>query len=60
MFYWSKDDLTFSGQGEGLESSVTLNLINETIGKSERSDVFVCCALTTAMQACTTAMLTTA
>jgi len=32
VFYWSKDDVTFSGQGEGLESNVRLRLTNETTG----------------------------
>jgi len=32
VFYWSKDDVTFSGQGEGMESNVRLRLTNETTG----------------------------
>jgi len=32
VFYWSKDDVTFSGQGEGMESKVRLRLTNETTG----------------------------
>jgi len=32
VFYWSKDDVTFSGQGEGMESRVRLRLTNETTG----------------------------
>ena len=36
MFYWSKDDVTFTGQGEGLENSVRLKHINESLGKEVR------------------------
>merc|ERR1712192_259771 len=32
VFYWSKDDVTFSGQGEGMERRVRLHLTNETTG----------------------------